>query len=158
MMFSAYNVNCIRCTRLYLAINTGFGYNDAIKNMEVTLMAFCTSCGKPVDDSASFCPSCGAPTGGASQPVCSRPAPAPDETSTGLKVLSFLIPLVGLILFLVYMDEKPISAKAYGKMALIAVCVATGLAIVIAILASIFAASIFGGILSSVMSILSTVV
>ena len=52
-----------------------------------------------------------------------------DNPSTGLKVLSFLIPLVGLILFLTKKDSEPVSAKAYGKMALIGFIVGIALSI-----------------------------
>ena len=49
-----------------------------------------------------------------------------DTPSAGLKVLSFFIPLVGLILFVVQSKDTPISAKEYGKWALIGFC--TGIA------------------------------
>lgn len=42
-----------------------------------------------------------------------------DQNSTGLNVLSFLIPLIGLILYLVYQKEQPIKAAGIGKWALI---------------------------------------
>lgn len=43
------------------------------------------------------------------------------ETDTpvkGLNILSFFIPLVGLILFCVFLDSKPNRAKSIGKCAL----------------------------------------
>ena len=43
----------------------------------------------------------------------------PDGNSTGLNVISFLIPLVGLILYIIYHDKQPIKAKGVGKWALI---------------------------------------
>ena len=42
-----------------------------------------------------------------------------DQNSTGLNVLSFLIPLIGLILYLVYQKEQPVKAAGIGKWALI---------------------------------------
>ena len=72
---------------------------------------YCTHCGNACDPLAVICVKCGAPF--------QTPAAQNDVPSTGLKVLSFLFPLVALILFLVNNDKKPISAKAYGKMGII---------------------------------------
>ena len=49
-----------------------------------------------------------------------------DNGGFGWGLLGFCIPLVGLILYLVWKDEKPRTAKAAGKGALISViiCVA----------------------------------
>lgn len=41
-----------------------------------------------------------------------------DQKSTGLNVISFLIPLVGLIVYLTQKDSYPIKAKSAGKAAL----------------------------------------
>ena len=46
-----------------------------------------------------------------------------NTNSTGLNIVSFLFPLVGLILFLVYIDKAPIRSKGCGKWALIGVVV-----------------------------------
>ena len=43
----------------------------------------------------------------------------PDVPSVGLNILGFLIPLVGLLLFLIYIDRTPVKARAIGKMSLI---------------------------------------
>lgn len=42
-----------------------------------------------------------------------------DTNSTGLNVLSFISPFLGLILYLVLKDDKPIKAKGCKKFALI---------------------------------------
>ena len=82
---------------------------------------FCRRCGAEMKD--NVCPACGyhepekpSPTG--SDPVAPQAAagsqgiPAVNDTkSVGLTILSFFIPLVGLILYLVQKDEKPIQAK-----------------------------------------------
>lgn len=48
------------------------------------------------------------------------PIPAPEEkANVGLAILSYLIPLVGLILYLTKKDTKPKTAKVCGKCALI---------------------------------------
>ena len=46
-----------------------------------------------------------------------------DTGSAGWAVLGFFFPLVGLILYLVWKDSKPLSAKQAGKGALIGVIV-----------------------------------
>lgn len=73
-------------------------------------MKYCSHCGKEVLDEAVVCPNCG----------CSVSAShEADIPSTGLNIISFLIPLVGLILYLVNKDKTPIKAAAIGKWALI---------------------------------------
>ena len=78
-------------------------------------MKFCSKCGKELDDGAVICPGCG----------CAVDSPAPvtntksDSGSFGWAVLGFFIPLVGLILYLVWKDEKPKCAKKAGIVALV---------------------------------------
>lgn len=72
-------------------------------------MAYCKNCGQLIDDKAVVCVHCGV----------SVQNTAADNPSIGLKVLSFFIPIVGLILYLVKKDQTPVSAKEYGKWALI---------------------------------------
>lgn len=50
-------------------------------------------------------------------------SPLVTERSTGITILSFLIPLVGLILWLVWKNSKPGKAISAAKGALISVCV-----------------------------------
>ena len=63
-------------------------------------MAYCQNCGQMIDDKAVICVHCGVAV----------PSKISDSPSTGLKVLCFFFPIIGLILYLV---------KAYGKWALI---------------------------------------
>lgn len=78
-------------------------------------MKYCAHCGEEIMDEAVVCPHCGCATGSTSAVL--------DEPSTGLNVLSFFIPLVGLILFLVYHDKQPKRAAGVGKWALIGLIV-----------------------------------
>ncbi len=71
---------------------------------------YCNVCGNTCDPKASICVRCGAKLNVTS---------STDVPQTGLKVLSFFIPLVGLILYATKNSNEPNSAKAYGKMALI---------------------------------------
>ena len=111
-------------------------------------MAYCTNCGAYIEDNSAFCPSCGAPqaSGNPSQnpaPANYNPAPAPvDKGGFGWGLLGFCIPIVGLILFLVWKDEKPRTAKAAGKGALI--CVIIGVVFyIIALVAGVGAAMMY---------------
>ena len=76
-------------------------------------LVHCRECGEMISESAPTCPKCGA-----KQNVQSTEN-ALSGGSTGLKILSCLIPLAGLILFLVKMDSDKPAAKAYGLWALI---------------------------------------
>lgn len=76
-------------------------------------MAFCKKCGQQIPDNSYSCPVCGTVQVGAPAQV--------DNGSIGWGFLGFCIPLVGLILFLVWKDSKPKSAKNAGIGALIGV-------------------------------------
>ena len=73
---------------------------------------YCSNCGKEIDEKASICPYCGV----AQKLVIS------DTGGFGWGMLGCCIPIVGLILFLVWKDQKPKTAKAAGIGALIAAC------------------------------------
>ena len=61
---------------------------------------------------------------GQSQPVFAQPAQSVNDSgSIGWGVLGFLIPIVGLVLFLVWKNTKPKCAKMAGLGALIGVCI-----------------------------------
>ena len=70
-------------------------------------MAYCRKCGTQIDDEAIICPSCGVQQRELSYTV-------KDSGSIGWAILGFLIPIVGLTLWLVWADEKPESAKMSG--------------------------------------------
>lgn len=78
-------------------------------------MAFCKNCGNPINDQAVICPACG---------VAQETKPAVvDNGGFGWGLLGCCIPIVGLILFLVWKDTKPKTAKAAGKGALVSVII-----------------------------------
>ncbi|MDE6953680.1 MAG: zinc ribbon domain-containing protein [Erysipelotrichales bacterium] len=74
---------------------------------------FCKNCGNEIDDNAVVCPYCG----------IQQSSLQTDNDSGGLGwgALGCCIPLVGLILFLVWKDSKPKTAKAAGIGALVSV-------------------------------------
>ena len=118
-------------------------------------MKYCSHCGAELLDEAVICPKCG----------CSCKAnkvnsinSGEDNPETWMKVLSFFIPVVGLILFLVWMDDKPMSSKACGKWALIGAITLTCIGIAASIIMSLFMLGVFGavsgGIISGVTSLI----
>ena len=93
-------------------------------------MKYCNQCGKELVDEAVMCPNCG----------CAVQAPVnqqEDKTSTGLNILAFLFPLVGLILFLCFQKTTPVRAKAIGKWALIGFIVGVALSILSGVLGAL---------------------
>lgn len=92
-------------------------------------MAYCRKCGAPIDDYASSCPHCGEQQ----SPQNTQPVVV-DNGGFGWGLLGFCIPIVGLVLFLVWKDTKPITAKAAGIGALVYVI----LIVVIYLLAFVF--------------------
>ncbi len=80
---------------------------------------FCIHCGTKLDDDALFCTQCGA----AVLPN-RQPAPVKERGRIGFGILGFLLPVVGLILFIVWHRQKPQRAKACGIGALIMACCA----------------------------------
>ncbi len=67
-------------------------------------MKFCTHCGREIHSEAVVCPFCG----------CSTRLTQADEISVPLCVLSYFIPLFGIIYWAVKATETPRRAKACG--------------------------------------------
>ena len=74
---------------------------------------YCHACGTEITNGESYCPKCGADLHQTRHPQ------EYDSNSTGLNILSFLFPLVGLILYLDWQGTYPVKAKGCGKWALI---------------------------------------
>lgn len=88
----------------------------------------CQKCGQECQDGLRFCSNCGNDLWGQNQQNQGQGAPQyhgngypqqEDKTSVGLAILSFFIPIVGLILFLVKRDKSPKTSKACGICALV---------------------------------------
>jgi len=103
---------------------------------------YCTSCGKDLHDDAVICPACGVPTKNFKNQnmQVSNASASDDSMGCLLGGVYFLFPIVGLILYFVWKDTKPRSAKFAGKWALIGVIVN----IVFAIIAGIAGGLGFG--------------
>lgn len=131
-------------------------------------MSFCKNCGVEINEGTAFCPNCGTKQdngasnvviNGESQPqVQPQPQPQPqynsqpqyngqppvvDNGGFGWGLLGCCIPLVGLILFLVWKDNKPKTAKAAGIGAIVGVVL--GVLYYLVILASGVGAAMYGG-------------
>ena len=100
---------------------------------------FCSKCGKEVSDEAVVCVHCGCAIENKKAPV----AYANDAPNVGFAILGFLIPLVGLILYLVNKDTAPLKAKSAGKGALVGFCVS----LVFSIIYGAVVGSLIGGML-----------
>ena len=83
-------------------------------------MKYCRNCGTQMEDAATVCPSCGT-VQEPSQTVQVLVQQPVDNGGFGWGLLGCCIPIVGLILFLVWKDTKPKTAKAAGIGALVSV-------------------------------------
>ncbi|MCR1899547.1 zinc ribbon domain-containing protein [Irregularibacter muris] len=92
-------------------------------------MKYCKNCGAATEDKANFCSSCGValhnkpPVNEYRPPVHEYHSPMPSDysepMSTGLKVLFYLLtiamPLVGIIIGLIYLNDPMEEKKRFGK-------------------------------------------
>ena len=92
-------------------------------------MKFCTYCGTPLNNpNANFCEACGAPTYNSNYTnnnynnnQTNNSIKVDEGNTIGWGILGFFIPLAGLILWLVWLNERPKSSKSAGLGALIRV-------------------------------------
>jgi hypothetical protein len=97
---------------------------------------YCKYCGQEVNDDAVICIHCG-------RSLQDIAVSSQDDTgSIGWGVLGFFFPLIGLILYLVWKNEKPKTANMVGKGALIGVIVE----VVVGICYVILIASLLNGL------------
>ena len=90
-------------------------------------MKYCKNCGKEIDDAAVICPHCGVQQE-------QLPVAGNDSGSIGWGILGCCIPIVGLVLFLVWKDQKPKTAKMAGMGALISVIASVAIYALMAII------------------------
>ena len=81
---------------------------------------YCNHCGKEINDNAVECPYCGGDTKNTHNNDYGTPYVS-DNGGIGWGLLGCCIPLAGLILFIVWKDTKPKTAKAAGIGALVSV-------------------------------------
>lgn len=74
---------------------------------------YCRKCGEEATNEEYCCPRCGTSL----YPTTSNQEY--DGNSIGLNILSFLLPIVGFILYLVWQGSHPVKAKGCGIWALV---------------------------------------
>lgn len=87
-------------------------------------MKYCSQCGQEINEKAVICVKCGCAVTNQLQTTTEQ-----DEASTGLTLLSVLIPLFGIIYWAAKAKETPKRAKTCG----IAALVSWGLSILIGV-------------------------
>ena len=80
-------------------------------------MAFCRNCGAQIHDEAVVCVNCGVAV---ENP---KTAKEDDKKSGGFAFLCFLVPILGLILYIVWKDDYPLKAKSCAKGAIVGVII-----------------------------------
>ncbi|MBN2541144.1 MAG: zinc ribbon domain-containing protein [Bacilli bacterium] len=99
-------------------------------------MAYCKNCGQEIHNDAVICPHCGV-----AQKELSTTGTGPNDVGgIGWGLLGFCVPVAGLVLYLIWKDDKPLNAKAAGIGALASV----GVAILVYIIYFVFIISILG--------------
>ncbi len=78
-------------------------------------MAYCIKCGSQISDEAVVCPKCGVQV----KPLSDTTNQIDNSDGIGFGFLGFFVPIAGLILYLIWKDDKPKKAKAAGIGALI---------------------------------------
>lgn len=110
-------------------------------------MKYCTVCGRQIMDEAVICPSCGCAVNTHKNTQFIPTASQPDEVSVGLCILSFFVPLFGVIYWALKYKETPKKAKACGITGLIA----WGVNILISIICTIFSVSMLNLLLEELL-------
>ena len=77
---------------------------------------FCPNCGANVSSSEYVCPKC---NNVLRQPEVVNSVNDQDTPTIGLKLVSFLVPIVGIILYFLWSKEFPVKAKSCLKLSLI---------------------------------------
>jgi predicted nucleic acid-binding Zn ribbon protein len=81
---------------------------------EGSFMPYCPDCGTQVRETQNICQNCGK-----SLNFSKQKTKAEEENSTfGYAVLGFVMPLVGLVLYLIWLEEKPKASRSAGVGAL----------------------------------------
>lgn len=133
---------------------------------------FCTKCGGTLEANMPNCPNCGAglqdtaalpqvQQASFQQPAYQPPQgqpfyyqqpnyqPPQDVPSSGLKFLAFFIPVAGLILYLIWKDQKPLTAQSLYKPMIAGFIVMVGLPILISIVSTIISLIFTGAMLGA---------
>lgn len=102
-------------------------------------MPFCRNCGNQIDEGAAVCVKCGCATEKMNE---NKAAEIPDFI---WGILGFFVPIAGLILWILWKDEKPSAAKGAGIGALISTAVSVLFVIIYFVIYFGIIAAVFGG-------------
>lgn len=119
------------------ALDSVPSHENQVKSLYDKELRYCGHCGKEIMSEAVICPHCGCPTENY------KGIQEQDVPSTGLNVLSFLIPLAGLVIYLIDRERMPQRARAAGKWALIGMVVCVVLVLLYTILTGALIASLY---------------
>ena len=121
-------------------------------------MSYCPNCNSPLPQGAVNCPNCNAPVNQAENnapnpqnmdysayqqnfnqnPNMYQMPPQEEKASVGLAILSFIIPIAGLIIFLTQKDKKPKTAKVSGICALVSFIINIVLSVIMGVAGGLF--------------------
>lgn len=87
---------------------------------------YCSNCGHELKENADFCINCGKKV---DKPAQKNAVVEEEKPSAGWAVLCAFYPFIGLILYLVWMDSRPLRAKMCAKGAIIGVIIAAALVV-----------------------------
>ncbi len=110
-------------------------------------MAYCSECGKKLPENAVLCPYCATAVPKGEESPKNR-WNYKEETSENhshmfFGLISLFVPIVGLIIYVMWKEERPKDAKWAGIGAILGVIFEIAFPILLAILAGIFHFSIF---------------
>ena len=91
---------------------------------------FCKNCGQEIDDNADICIHCGVATGKNGSPLNSE-----DNPSHLPGIAGCCFPIVGIILYFIWKDKKPLSAKLVIKWTLAGIAINIILSIIYVLIA-----------------------
>lgn len=82
-------------------------------------MKFCSNCGNELFDEAVVCPKCGSAVG--------KFKAVGDSKGTAWTVIGFLFPILGIILYLIWRDDRPLRSESIIKGVRIIIYILLGL-------------------------------
>ncbi len=123
---------CAHCGKSLYLTGADQSTQNTIPQQPSQPVIYCSTCGNPCHPNAIVCVKCGSPI----NKVRTNKVEV-DEIIPALKWISFFIPIVGLVLYIMKVQSAPNSAKEYGKMALIGFCVSLGFVVLAPLLEEI---------------------
>lgn len=92
-------------------------------------MKYCSTCGAELHDNAVICVKCGCPVTPPPQ-SSSEMQQAKNDDSPGMTLLSIVLPLIGILLYFMYKDDKPIIADGCRRGSLVGLMIGIIIALI----------------------------